>query len=85
MANGSFQFDPNASQPFKSFGTVYPTMTMRADWGSLVVHHGGAMIASDWTSLVVPANAGDDYTLTLNDGWSIVPGPRAGDFVLAKK
>ena len=85
MANGSFQFDPNASQPFERFGTVYPTMTMRAGWGSLVVHHGGAMISSDWTSLVIPANAGDDYTLTLNEGWSAVPGPRAGDLMLAKK
>jgi hypothetical protein len=85
MAHGSFEFDPNASQPFESFGTVYPTMTMRADWGSLIVHHGGAMIASNWTSLVVPAIAGDDYTLTLNDGWSMVPGSRAGDSMLAKK
>jgi hypothetical protein len=81
----SFQFDPNASQPFESFGTVYPTMTLRDDWGSLVVRHGGAMIASDWTSLVVPATPGDDYTLTLNEGWSIVPGSRAGDGMLAKK
>jgi len=81
----SFQFDPNASQPFESFGTVYPTMTLRDDWGSLVVHHGGAMISSDWASLVVPANAGDDYTLTLNEGWSMVPGSRDGDFVLARK
>jgi hypothetical protein len=85
MAHGSFQFDPNASQPFEGFGTVYPTMTMRADWGSLIVHRGGAMISSDWTSLVVPATAGDDYTLTLNDGWSMTPASRAGDLMLARK
>ena len=81
----SFQFDPNASQPFASFGTVYPTMTLRDDWGSLVVHHNGALIASDWKSIVVSAAPGDDYTLTLNDGWSIVPASRAGDVTLAKK
>lgn len=85
MAHGSFEFDPNTSQPFESFGTVYPTMTMRADWGTLVVRHGGALIVSDWTSLVVPANPGDDYTLTLNDGWKIVPASRAGDVTLSKK
>jgi hypothetical protein len=85
MAHGSFEFDPNASQPFESFGTVYPTMTMRADWGSLVVRHGGALIASDWVSLVVPATPGDDYTLTLNDGWSIVPASRQGDVTLKRK
>jgi hypothetical protein len=81
----SFQFDPNASQPFESFGTVYPTMTLRDDWGSLVVRHGGALIAADWMSIVLPATPGDDYTLTLNDGWNIVPAARAGDVVLMKK
>jgi hypothetical protein len=85
LAHMSFQFDPNASQPFGSFGTVYPALTLRDDWGSLVVLHGGALIASDWMSVVVPAAPGDDYTLTLNDGWSIVPAARAGDVVLAKK
>jgi hypothetical protein len=81
----SFQFDPNASQPFESFGTVYPTLTARDDWGSIVVRGGGALIASDWMSIVVPAAPGDDYTLTLNEGWSIVPAARAGDITLAKK
>jgi hypothetical protein len=80
----SFEFDPNASQPFESSGTVYPTLRLRDDWGSIVVHHGGALIASDWMSVVVPAVPGDDYTLTLNDGWSIVPAARAGDVTLAK-
>ena len=36
-------------------------------------------------ALIVPAEAHDDYTLTLNDGWSIVPGARAGDLTLARK
>jgi hypothetical protein len=80
----SFEFDPNKSQPFEGIGTVYPTLTARDDWGSIVVHKGGAMIASDWMSLVVPAEARDDYTLTLNDGWSIVPGTRAGDVTLTR-
>lgn len=80
----SFEFDPNKSQPFENFGTVYPTLTARDDWGSIVVHKGGAMIASDWMSLVVPAEANGDYTLTLNDGWSIVPGAREGDLTIAK-
>lgn len=81
----SFEFDPNASQPFESLGTVYPTMTLRDDWGSLVVRRGGALIASDWTSVVVAANPGDEYALTLNNGWSIVPAGRVGDVMVAKK
>jgi hypothetical protein len=81
----SFEFDPNKSQPFESFGTVYPTLTARDDWGSLVVHRGGALIASDWMSIVVPAETRDDYTLTLNDSWTIVPAGRAGDVTIARK
>jgi hypothetical protein len=81
----SFEFDPNAAQPFEALGTVYPALTARDDWGTIVVHKGGAMISSDWTSLVVPAEARDDYTLTLKDGWNIAPGMRAGDATLAKK
>jgi hypothetical protein len=85
LKNMSFEFDPNKSQPFENFGTVYPTLTARDDWGSLVVHKGGAMIASDWMWIVVPAEVRDDYTLTLNEGWSIVPSAHAGDLTLAKK
>jgi hypothetical protein len=81
----SFEFDPNAAQPFEALGTVYPALTARDDWGTIVVHKGGAMISSDWTSLVVPAEASDDYTLTLKDGWTIVPGARAGDATLKRK
>jgi hypothetical protein len=80
----SFEFDPNQSQPFENLGTVYPTLTARDDWGSIVVHKGGAMISSDWTSITVPAESRDDYTLTLNDGWSITPDARAGDVTLTK-
>ena len=84
LTHMSFEFDPNASQPFEALGTVYPTLTARDDWGSIVVHKGGAMIASDWMSIIVPAEARDDYTLTLNDGWRIVAGSRAGDVTLTK-
>jgi hypothetical protein len=85
LKNMSFEFDPNAAQPFEALGTVYPTLTARDDWGSIVVHKGGAMIASDWMSIVVPADAHDDYTLTLKEGWRIEPAARAGDATLNKK
>jgi hypothetical protein len=81
----SFQFDPNSSQPFEAFGTVYPTLTARDDWGTIVVRKGGALIASDWSSLTVAADAHDDYTLTLSDGWTMTPAARAGDVTLTKK
>jgi len=81
----SFEFDPNTAQAFEGSGTVYPTITVRDDWGSIVVHRGGALIAADWMSLVVSAEAHDDYTLTLKEGWSVVPGARAGDLMLTRK
>jgi hypothetical protein len=84
LRNMSFEFDPNAAQTFEERGTVYPTLTVRDAWGSLVVHKGGALIGADWMSLIVPAAPGD-YTLTLNDGWSIAPAARAGDETVAKK
>lgn len=65
----SMQFDPNTSQPFDPYGTVYPTLTVRDEWGSIDVKRGGALIAG-WQTLTVPL-ASDDYTLTLNDGWVI--------------
>jgi hypothetical protein len=66
----SMEFNPDEAQPFPPHGTVYPTITVRDVWGSIVVHRGGAVMASDWSTLTVPA-ANDDYTLTLADGWKI--------------
>jgi hypothetical protein len=85
LKNMSFEFDPNAAQPFEALGTVYPALTARDDWGTIVVHKGGAMISSNWTSLIVPTEARDDYTLTLHDSWNIAPGARAGDATLNRK
>jgi hypothetical protein len=85
LKNMSFEFDPNAAQPFEPVGTVYPALSLRDEWGSIAVHKGGALIASDWMSIIVPAEPHDDYTLSLNDGWSIVRGARTGDLTLARK
>lgn len=66
----NMQFDPNTAQPFEPHGTVYPSITIRDEWGSIEVKRGGALIAG-WQTLIVPLPAGDDYTLTLKDGWVI--------------
>ncbi len=73
-----FEMDPNRAQPFEPYGTIYPTLSLRDDWGQIVVKAGGALIASDWTRLTVPREP-DNYTLTLNDGWKI-----EGDAVVRK-
>ncbi|HKI86672.1 MAG TPA: hypothetical protein VKA53_07990 [Thermoanaerobaculia bacterium] len=84
-------FDPNHLQPLGKAGTVYRPLTVRDDWGKLVAS-GGALIASDWKSVVVPRPdasqenlAGDGWTLELAPGWRVVAGARAGELTLSSK
>jgi hypothetical protein len=78
-----FTFDPNNVQPLEGLGSVYPTMEVRDAWGKIVVT-GGALMTSDYKTLIVPAN-GDGYTLTLADGWRVVDSVRAGDKTIDKR
>jgi hypothetical protein len=66
-----FEMDPNKAQPFEPYGTVYPALTLRDDWGEIVVKSGGALISADWLRLTVPRDPAQNYTLTLNEGWKI--------------
>ena len=79
-------FNPNTLIPFGSDGTIYPTGTFSGPWGTLEVT-GGALVASDFGMVRVPAPRdmsgtplrGDGWTLTLAEGWTLRPGARAGD------
>ena len=82
-------FNPNELVPLGDAGTAYPTLRVAAAWGELVVASGGALLAPDWSKVVVtaPADAsrplrGDGWELQLAPGWSIERGARAGDWVL---
>ncbi|MFQ5807056.1 MAG: hypothetical protein ACE5I3_11470, partial [Phycisphaerae bacterium] len=78
-----FQFDPRDIQPLDDLGKVYPKMKMSDAWGILDVT-GGALIANDWSKVVVPAPsdptarplAGDGWTLELNADWEAGAGKR---------
>jgi hypothetical protein len=74
LAHASIEFDPNRSAAFPGHGTVYPTMHLRDDWGSIDVTRGGGLVTSDWTKLIVPRPPSDDYVLTLADGWEVRDG-----------
>jgi hypothetical protein len=82
-------FDPRNLQPLGELGTVYPNLKISDVWGILEVSK-GALLASDWNKVYVPAPEnltarpvqGDGWTLQLNDPWKIVPGERPGDYVL---
>ena len=85
-------FDPNTLMAMPPEGTVYPTGAFSAEWGSLDVTEGGALVASDYRMLRVPAPAdttgrtihGKGWTLELAPGWSIRPGARPGDLTVAR-
>ncbi len=87
----SRSFNPNTLVPLRSNGTVYPTGAFGAEWGSLDVTAGGALVAGDFRSVRValPADTtagstihGSGWTLTLAPGWHLRPGGRAGDLAV---
>jgi hypothetical protein len=86
-----FQFDPRDIQPLDDLDKVYPKMKMSDAWGILEVT-GGALIANDWSRVVVPAPSeptaralkGDGWTLELKEGWEARPGKRPGDYIIKR-
>jgi hypothetical protein len=91
--NMRFSFNPSKLFPLGSYGTVYPTITMTDDWGRVVVT--GEALMKNWRNLFVALPTGTDrttktiqtaeWTLTLAEGWEVVPGERARDFKVRKK
>ncbi|HLJ98034.1 MAG TPA: hypothetical protein VKU02_33045 [Gemmataceae bacterium] len=78
-------------QPLDSVGTVYATLRISDIWGILTLSN-GALMAADFSHVVVLAPTdtkvrrlkGDGWKLELKGGWSLQPGKRNGDYVLAK-
>ena len=84
----SVQFNPSNLQPLDGVGTVYPTMRVTDDWGTLEVEE-GAVMRSDWKAVILAAPdtsaatpRGPGWKLALKPGWTLVPGARSGDYVL---
>jgi len=76
-----YTFNPSTLVPFKGKGVVYPTITVRDEWGILTVTNGGALMSSNKTSITIPAKAKLDqansrletknWTLELKPGWEV--------------
>lgn len=83
-------FNPGELEPLGDAGTAYPTLRAGDAWGELIVFSGGALLAPDWSKVVVGAPAdptgrplrGEGWELELAPGWSIDRGPRPGDWML---
>ncbi|RYF97950.1 MAG: hypothetical protein EON94_14010 [Caulobacteraceae bacterium] len=91
LAKSSYQFNPQTLIPLEGFGTVYPTMRLNDDWGSLEVEAGGALVYGDGSRATVTAKGansaggtGSGWKLTLKPGWSLQPGERTGDLIARK-
>ena len=88
--HASYQFNPQTLEALGASGVVYPTMKLSADWGTLAVEQGALLDKAMTVAAVTVAGGppdhlqGPGWKLTLNKGWRVVPGERAGDFAVAR-
>ena len=88
----AFSFNPSALVSLGDANTVYPTFHATAEWGTLDVTD-GVLVPTDFSGATVAAPKdiqgahieGPGWTLDLAAGWSVVPGARAGSYMVAKK
>ncbi len=87
----SMSFDPHNLLPLDTLGTVYPTIRISDLWGILTVSN-GALMNPNFTRINVPAPSdpnlrplhGDKWTLELNEGFTVRPSERKGDYIVGK-
>lgn len=90
--NLNASFDPYTVVLLGPAGTVYPTGTFSASWGTLTVRDGGALVGPDWSTVRVAAPLttegnvveGPGWSLQLSPGWIVKPGARTGDLEVMK-
>jgi hypothetical protein len=90
----SYSFDPTNQVPLEGVGTVYPYLRISASWGILEATQGALMLMKEGMISGVRVSApkdpaarplaGEGWTLTIKEGWSVVPGNRPGDLGLKK-
>ncbi len=88
----SYSFDPTNQVPIEGVGTVYPYLRISAAWGILEATQGALMLMKEGMISGIRVSApkdpaarplaGEGWTLTLKEGWSVVPGKRPGDLGL---
>lgn len=94
MKKFAITFNPSKVEQFLTNGSVYHTLMLSDGWGSLKVTGGDALVptAFDRCVLQLPSNItgpviqGPGWTLTLADGYTIVPDTaRSGSFTVEKR
>ncbi len=75
----NISFDPRNITPLENMGTVYPNLKIIDDWGILTVEN-GALMAPDWSKVIVTAPTliedgtveGDGWKLELEPTWKVI-------------
>jgi hypothetical protein len=88
----AFSFNPSALVSLGDASTVYPTFHATAEWGTLDVTD-GVLVPTDFSSATVaaPANPegahlqGPGWTLDLAPGFRVMPGAKAGDYIVKRE
>jgi hypothetical protein len=83
-------FNPNTLVSMPPEGTVYPTGSFSAEWGSLDVTEGGALVSPDYRSLRVRGPSDTTGRRIPGAGWPLQgarvcpfrPGARPGDLTV---
>lgn len=86
---GNFSFNPSTLISLGDGSTVYPTFHAVAKWGTLDVKD-GVRVPPDFNNATVaaprymkgPHLEGSGWTIDLASGWYVVPGAKAGNFIL---
>jgi hypothetical protein len=77
--------------PIPDAGTVYHSYRVTGEWGRLEADE--VLVSTDGSTLTVPGPftadgatlRGEGWTVTLADGWTTAPGPRAGSFQIVRR
>ncbi|MHB8230478.1 MAG: hypothetical protein ACYDG0_06775 [Vulcanimicrobiaceae bacterium] len=93
MRNFKISFNPGKVERFDRYGSVCHHLMVSAPWGTIVVSHGDALIAGDFSALTVAGPSslagstlrGTGWVLTLTPGTKIVPDPKKpGSYTVAR-
>lgn len=77
--------------PIPGAGTIYPSFRVAGEWGSIEADR--VLMSPDGRRLTVPAPftrdgaevLGEGWRIVLEAGWGVRPGPRDGDFLIARE
>lgn len=90
----SITFNPREVASFENHGTVYGTVELSDEWGTLKVESGAALISENFREVLVPASAdttpehpaGKGWNARLAKGYSLAPDPsKPGSFNVVPK